>query len=205
MHSNQTSLTAFFFFLFSIKSFIYVQSQTASAFMSHIYISCLAAMSRWQVRFSFLRDASDDDKTWMRSESSQPIGFSTQLPLSSVVTDRLGKQRNVRNYFLHNKSQRGSAATAGRLLITYMHQSCFSQQQASSRPMATRLCADVHCNNRNIQPVLMILLRAIFVLWRTWFKILMNTCTCTRVLLRLSSCYWSPDLPHSTTLGTILI
>lgn len=118
--------------------------------------------------------------------------------------DRLAKQRNVRIFFMHNKSQCCCAVTTGTLLIICKSH-VFHYKQATSASMAMRLCADVHGNNWNIQPVLMILWGDIFVLWRTCFKFQMNTCTCTRVFWRLSSCYWSPALPRRTTRGTISI
>lgn len=92
----------------------------------------------------------------------------TQFLLSSVVT-RLAKQRNVRIFFMHNKSQCCCADTTGTLLIICKSH-VFHYKQATSGPMAMRLCADVHGNNWNIQPVLMILWGDIFVLWRTCFN-----------------------------------
>lgn len=83
--------------------------------------------------------------------------------------DRLAKQRNVRIFFVHNKSQCCCAVTTGTLLIICKSH-VFHYKQATSGPMAMRLCADVHGNNWNIQPVLMILWGDIFVLWRTCFN-----------------------------------
>lgn len=83
--------------------------------------------------------------------------------------DRLAKQRNVRIFFMHNKSQCCCAVTTGTLLIICKSH-VFHYKQATSGPMAMRLCADVHGNNWNIQPVLMILWGDIFVLWRTCFN-----------------------------------
>lgn len=133
-----------------------------------LYVNHLAAMSRWQVRFPFLLDATDDDTTWMRNESSQPIGFALSsffLQLWQISQTK----KNVRIFFMHNKSQCCCAVTSGTLLIICKSH-VFHYKQATSGPMAMRLCADVHGNNWNIQPVLMILWGGIFVLWRTCFN-----------------------------------
>lgn len=86
MHRNKRPWQVFFI-LFSIKSFIYMQSQTASAFMSQIYVNHLAAMSRWQVRFSF---SARCDRWWHDLDEERKLTahrLCTQFLRSSVVTD----------------------------------------------------------------------------------------------------------------------
>lgn len=99
------------------------------------------------------------NRWWHHSDEERKLTVDwlcTQFFLSSVVTDRFGKQRNVSIFFLHNKSQCWCAVPNKTLLII-CSQCFFLLQQTTSRPLAIRHCADIHCNNWNVQLVYRIL------------------------------------------------
>lgn len=205
-----TSFSAFFFSL-SKKSFefMYAQSLTVGAFMSQMYVkppaSQVAMASEIYISLRLHGWWHDSDEEWKRT-----VGFVLLSCREWVVTDRLttypwlDKQGNVRILFLYNKSLIVAVVFLMEA-INFMQQPCFSLQRTTAGPAAMRFCADVHGNHGLSSQFWCVCVEIFFCSPEDVLQVLMNTCTCTHDLQRLTCLYWSPALPCSTTRWIILI